>query len=312
MTWRDFINQEIEKLTMAKGQDPQYRGLSQAKLFSLFFNEIAEWLEFSKKIKLEELLFLLNEKIKAPDRRRIANFTLKRLEGTPKTRLIGTVSFWNLKIRINGNTLIPRPETEELARMAVQEIRKTANPVEMIEIGTGSGCLGLSVLKNIKRNIPATLSDIDGKAIAIAKKNALLNKIDQKRIKFVRSNLLNFIKNQDSIIYSNRELFVLANLPYVSEKEYLKLSPEVASQEPRGALVGGESGAELINELLDQISILILKKNPKKQITVLLEASPSTIPLIIKYLHRKKYPWLEKEGNDLSGKKRFLQLRSLV
>ncbi len=311
MIWKNFIDSEIKKLLIAKQNDIQYQNLNSKNLHSIFFKEIAEWLEFKKKIKFEKLLLLLHREIKSSDKKLIRNFISKRLKGLPKDRILGIVSFWNLKIKVNKHTLIPRPETEELARITVEEIKKNREKIELIEIGTGSGCLGLSVIKNIPQNPLTILTDIDSKALFLAQKNSIYNKLKSKKIKFLKSNLLSFIKKEKSIIGSRKELFILANLPYISKKEYTKLSLEVILHEPKKALIGGEKGDEIISRLINQITDWILKKNPSKKITVFIEASPSTIPAIKKHAQKKKLFPIVETMTDLSGKKRFFKLKTM-
>ncbi len=310
MIWKEFIDAEIRKLIEKKKKDPQYSKLSLEDLKKLFLREIARWLEFKRGVRFEEFLILQKETINKAEKNLISRFILKRLSGLPLAYILGEVDFSNLKIKVNKHTLIPRPETEELADLVTDYIRQYSKPIDLIEIGTGSGCLGLSIIKKINKKASVCLVDISKPALRIAKLNSEINKIDSQNLKFIQSNLLNFLKQEKSIIDSKKRLIIAANLPYISEKEYQSLSLEVKNNEPKKALAGGKKGSELINKLIDQVFELIIKKNPKKEISIFIEASPTTIPDIKQHIKDKKYPLHTEEIKDCSGKIRFLELNT--
>lgn len=165
----------------------------------------------------------------------------------PKQYLQGWSEFYKLKFLITEDTLIPRPETELLVD-EVLKISKTltthnSSPITIIDIGTGSGNIAISIAKNLPQaNIIAT--DISEKAITVAKKNALLHYcLDQVII--VTSDLLeNFKKAPDIIV---------TNLPYIPTARLLHIDPMVTDWEPKIALDGGTDGFELYRKLFTQI-----------------------------------------------------------
>lgn len=162
-----------------------------------------------------------------------AKLVKQRKAHRPIAYIIGFKEFYGLKFYVNQNILIPRPETEKL----VDQVLEYANnqlvvskvepsPITILDIGTGSGCIAISIAKNIK--IPARIiaSDICKKALKIAQKNANLHYVD---IKFIQSNLLENIKTKPDII--------IANLPYITPKVYDKLTPDIKKYEPKKALL---------------------------------------------------------------------------
>jgi len=210
----------------------------------------------------KEFLFLHPEKeLMTEQMRKFTNFAKRRLKGEPIAYILGYKYFYGLKFKVNKDVLIPRPETESLVEHAILFIKKSPQPVKVLDLGTGSGCIAISLAKNLpKRKVKIYASDISSKALVVAKTNARLHKAN---IKFIRSDLLEQLKNEDFDL-------IIANLPYGwaewknnSEAETIGLS-----YEPKQALFTGKQGLALIEKLLRQI------KQMKKAPIVLLEFDP--------------------------------------
>ncbi|MDG1697665.1 MAG: peptide chain release factor N(5)-glutamine methyltransferase [Polaribacter sp.] len=156
---------------------------------------------------------------------------IKRLENEePIQYILKKTSFYGLPFIVDENTLIPRPETEELVAWVVEEVAKETlqknQKLSILDIGTGTGCIPVSLAKNIpKSNVSAI--DISKKALEIAKKNALLNdtEIDFFEIDILTSQSL---PQQFDIIVSNP--------PYVRELEKKEIKKNVLQNEPHLAL----------------------------------------------------------------------------
>jgi release factor glutamine methyltransferase len=168
----------------------------------------------------------------------------------PIEYVTGHVEFSNLDFLVTPDTLIPRIESEQIVTMALQYIEDhdLTHPV-IADIGTGSGCLGLSLAVALgKRQIPYTifLSDISSKALKVADLNAQRLLHSPENIFFQESNLLeSFPQIQFDLI--------LANLPYIPTPNLAGLDPSVKDFEPQTALDGGPKGNLFINALLDKL-----------------------------------------------------------
>ena len=156
----------------------------------------------------------------------------------PLEYVLGYVEFLKNKFKIYERALIPRPETEELVRCAIAVAKTLPNPPKILDVGTGSGCIAITLAKELPT---ATITgiDISEKALEVAKTNA---KRLKAKVDFYQSNLLEKTQKYDIII---------ANLPYVN-KDWDWLSPELA-YEPQTALYSSENGLALIKELIRQL-----------------------------------------------------------
>ena len=178
----------------------------------------------------------------------------KRASGVPTQHLTGKQEFWGLEFEVTPEVLIPRPETEHLIevaldRLAVKEIRAgrqqrlTGENVTLVDIGTGSGCIAITLGKELPRaNVYAT--EISKAALEVARQNAKRHGVSE-RIQFLQCNLL------DALSRVSFDLIV-SNPPYVSEREAESLPVEVREHEPHMALFGGEEGYELYGQLIPQ------------------------------------------------------------
>ena len=153
----------------------------------------------------------------------------RRCEREPLQYILGEVYFYNESYRVTKDCLIPRQDTEILVDYAVKHIPEGEY---FIDLCTGSGCVGISTLKNTKGTY-ATLIDISIPALEIAKENAMKNGVE-KRAKFELHDAL--------LPYSDKEVFaLLSNPPYVTDREYEDLMPELYF-EPKIALVAENNG----------------------------------------------------------------------
>jgi len=201
----------------------------------------------------------------------------------------GFVEFYKLKFKVTPDVLIPRPETEIL----VEEIIK-ANPKTVLEIGTGSGNIAISIAKNLP-DVKVTATDISEKAIEVARQNSKLHYLHD-RVIFVITDLIEAILETPDLI--------VANLPYIPTDRIPHLDSSVKDYEPHIALDGGEDGFELYRKLFVQMK----KKNiiPK----VLIAEIDYTQAYIAVNEAKKYFPHSSVEiKNDLSHMQRFLVIQ---
>jgi len=157
----------------------------------------------------------------------------------PWQYVIGYVDFYGCRIKVNKEVLIPRQETEILADIIAKKLE--ARHVEgcmLWDVCCGSGCLGIALKKRFP-TLQVIVSDISTKALEIAKDNAQYNNVE---VSLLQGDLL-------APFSGNQADFIVCNPPYVSEKEYQSLDPEVVHYEPRQALVGGPTGLEMYRHL---------------------------------------------------------------
>ncbi|MFA6194297.1 MAG: peptide chain release factor N(5)-glutamine methyltransferase [Patescibacteria group bacterium] len=229
----------------------------------------------------------------------------KRLKNWPIAYLTGTKEFYGFDFKVSAAVLTPRPETEKIVEDIVRIAGSAPLKPIIIDIGTGSGAIIISVAKELKRLAPRAYRraeflavDISGKALKIAEENASKHKLTNK-IKFHQGNLLSPLKLNKRDL-SHYELIIAANLPYLT-KAQIKGSPSI-SREPLLALNGGPDGLRYYRELFKQLSVLADIGN----IRIICEIDDSQAKKI-KALTEKYFPQaVSKIINDLSGKKRFL------
>ncbi|MBA4276883.1 peptide chain release factor N(5)-glutamine methyltransferase [Flavobacterium sp.] len=149
-------------------------------------------------------------------------------EEIPIQYLLGKTSFYGLEFEVNENVLIPRPETEELVEWIISnpQIHKSTNPLRILDIGTGSGCIAISLAKNIP-NAQVFAIDVSEKALVTARRNAEINEVN---VTFLEKNILETddLEQQFDIIVSNP--------PYVRKLEKQEIKKNVLDNEPHLAL----------------------------------------------------------------------------
>ena len=205
----------------------------------------------SKIIKKNRKYLILNsnEELKKENIKSFDYLVKRRKKGEPIAYLINKKEFWKQNFYINQNVLIPRPDTETL----VEETLKLFNvnsKLNMLDIGTGSGCILLSILKE-RRNFFGTGIDISKKAINVARFNAKMHQLSN-RVKFYNSDVDKFLIGKYDLVVSNP--------PYIKRKDLKYLEVDVKGFEPKLALDGGKDGFSKITKVISKTSTL-LKKN---------------------------------------------------
>jgi len=205
----------------------------------------------SKIIKKNRKYLILNsnEELKKENIKSFDYLVKRRKKGEPIAYLINKKEFWKQNFYINQNVLIPRPDTETL----VEETLKLFNvnsKLNMLDIGTGSGCILLSIL-NERRNFFGTGIDISKKAINVAHFNAKMHQLSN-RVKFYNSDVDKFLIGKYDLVVSNP--------PYIKRQDLKYLEVDVKGFEPKLALDGGKDGFSKITKVISKTSTL-LKKN---------------------------------------------------
>lgn len=183
----------------------------------------------------------------------VASVLKRRIAGEPIQYILGRSEFMGLEFKVNPHVLIPRPETEILVEAVlkiVSQYHPASSQLHILDIGTGSGCIAVSLAKLLSGAI-ITATDISGEAIHIARENALLNSV-LDRIAFIETNLFNSLSLRQYDI-------IVSNPPYVRRAEFVELQPEVR-QEPAIALDAGMDGLDFYRKIVKEAAGY-LKKN---------------------------------------------------
>ena len=230
----------------------------------------------------------------------------KKLKKFPTAYLLGNKEFYSMNFKVNDNTLIPRPETE----IIIEEIKKkfqNKKNLLVLDLGTGSGCILLSILKEFKN---ATGIGIDkySETVKVARINSKINNLS-KRSKFFKLdwNHKDFFKQVLKINkkFSGNEKFdlVVSNPPYLLKNEINTLMPEVL-YEPKESLYDNKDGLSFykrilpkINSLVSENSYIYLEINPKNR---------SNIEKVCKNNNLGNIHYIK----DLSGKYRFVLIKN--
>ena len=207
----------------------------------------------SKVLNKKREFIILNSqyRIEEKDLKKFEKLVYQRLKGQPLAYLIGKKSFWKNEFEVNKNVLIPRPDTETIIEQ-VLKIYKNKIKLNFLEIGVGSGCIILSILKE-KKGFRATGIDVSPHCIKTCKINAY-NLGIKNRIKLYKSDIDNFNKDKYDLIISNP--------PYIKNLDLRYLDKDVRDFEPMLALDGGLDGTSEIRKVIKNASELI-KKNGK-------------------------------------------------
>ena len=171
----------------------------------------------------------------------------------PIQYLLGKTSFYGLEFEVNENVLIPRPETEELVEWIVesQKSKAKSQKSKILDIGTGSGCIAISLAKNIP-NATVFAIDISEKALATAKKNAEINGVN---VVFIEKNIL---KTEDLEQYFD---IIVSNPPYVRELEKQEIRKNVLDNEPHLALFVEDNDALIFYRKIAELAQKNLTQN---------------------------------------------------
>ena len=199
-----------------------------------------------------EYIILNNKKILNNDSLDYFKRLIKeRARGKPIAYLINKKFFWDYEFYINKNTLIPRPDTEIIIEESLR-LTKHKNKINVLDIGVGSGCILLTILKE-RKNFYGTGIDISKKSLDISKINAKNLNIES-RVKFYKTDIDKFVKGKYDLVVSNP--------PYIKSCDLKYLERDVVNFEPKLALDGGLDGLSKIRKVINKSSELI-KKNGK-------------------------------------------------
>ncbi|HFI0345050.1 TPA: peptide chain release factor N(5)-glutamine methyltransferase [Streptococcus suis] len=232
--------------------------MNYAQLFAAYEEELvaigeeAESLSFTfrglKGLNFTEFLLLLRQEV-SPDDQELLNHIFQQLSQHRHAQyIIGKADFHDLEFSVDERVLIPRPETEELVDLILQENSRAG--LRILDIGTGSGAIAISLAK-ARPDWEVVAVDISEDALAVAQENAISNQVS---VQFIQSDVLQAVTGQFDIIVSNP--------PYISPDDKDEVGANVLTSEPHLALFAEEDGLAIYRQIAEQAGTF-LKENGK-------------------------------------------------
>lgn len=256
-------------------------------------------ISFGLKMKSRMDLYLNFEKPLTPAELDVLRpMVARRANREPLQHIIGDTSFRGFIIKCDARALIPRPETESIVDMAIEQLKDIEIP-NIVEVGTGTGAISIACAKEIC-GAKVTATDISTDALDLARDNKANNGLDDSKLTFLQGDLLQALPADFAKIDC-----LIANLPYIPDAEKDNLQPEVANFDPALALFGGKDGLELIRKMLQQTEGRL-----NAGASILLEiGSEQAAILETEAIH---YPWLTFTGShkDYCNNIRFVSYKA--
>ena len=258
------------------------KGISILKRNKVLTPQLDSEILLSKSINKDKKHIILNPKevLNFKKLKKFDDLIKRRAKGEPIAYLTNKKEFWNDEFFVNNDVLIPRSDTEIIIEQ-VLKIYSKKSKAQVLDIGTGSGCIILSIIKE-RPNFYGTGIDISKKSINVSKFNTKQLNLTN-RVKFFHSCIDNFIIGKYDLIVSNPPYIELSNLKY--------LDKDIVNFEPKLALNGGCDGFSNIRKVINKASILIKRKgklileigfNQREKVMSLLENKGFYIDKVIK------------------------------
>ena len=236
-----------------------------------------------------KVILNLDRQLNNKDYKIFRELVTRRLKNKPIAYLIGKKSFWKYEFEINDKVLIPRPDTELIIEQ-VLDVYKNKHNINFLEIGVGSGCIILSILKE-KKSFFGKGVDLSKDSIKICKKNAK-NLNVSNRLKLFKSDIDNFNLGKYDLIVSNP--------PYIKKFDLKNLDKDVYNYEPNLALNGGLDGLSEIRKFV-RLSSELIKLNGK----LIIEIAHDQKKMVKKMLNENGF-YVNKVAKDLANKNRCI------
>lgn len=215
-------------------KDSRIFGISSLKNSPTPCLDVDALLSFSTGREKSFLLAHQDDEIEKKSAKKFFGALRQRQKGLPVAYITGHKEFFALEFLVTKKVLIPKPDTETLVERALEWIENFGkDKIEVCDVCAGSGCVGISILKNAKKIVKLTMTDISSSALRVAKKNArsLLSESENERTKFSRGDLLRAVKNPKKFS------LVVSNPPYIKSRDVDALLRD-GRREPRLALDG--------------------------------------------------------------------------
>ncbi|CAN1593583.1 HemK Methylase of polypeptide chain release factors [Candidatus Pelagibacterales bacterium] len=231
-------------------------------------------------IPRESIYSKLKENLPSNKVEELKKLVSRRVKKEPIAYILNNKEFWSTNFYVDRSVLIPRPETEVLIDLILSQISNKNNYLNILDIGTGSGCILISLLKELVKAKGIGV-DKSTKAIAIAKKNSISQQVDN-RASFKNVNL-------EEIKFDKKFDLIVSNPPYLPDVSLKNLNLDIKLYEPKIALQGGVQGVDFLCKIINLAS-KILKING----LLALEIGDNQFHILAKYLKKNRFKILNK------------------
>ena len=231
-------------------------------------------------IPRESIYSKLKENLPSNKTEELQKLVSRRVKKEPIAYILNNKEFWSTNFYVDRSVLIPRPETEVLIDLILSQISNKNNYLNILDIGTGSGCILISLLKELAKAKGIGV-DKSTKAIAIAKKNSISQQVDN-RASFKNVNL-------EEIKFDKKFDLIVSNPPYLPDVSLKNLNLDIKLYEPKIALQGGVQGVDFLCKIINLAS-KILKING----LLALEIGDNQFHILAKYLKKNRFKILDK------------------
>jgi len=226
-------------------------------------------------LERSEILSNLNNNFENSLKVKLDELIARRIKREPVSYILQKKEFWKSDFFVNKSVLIPRPETEVLMEMILKKIKNKSKFFDILDIGTGSGCIIISLLEELKKAKGYGV-DISKKAIDISNRNRISHNLSN-RLKLIKSD---FRSQSFDKIFD----IIVSNPPYIPNYQLKNLSSEIRLYEPKTALNGGIEGFDILKEV-----IFFSKKKLKKNGLLALEIGNNQFENIKKILAKNSF-----------------------
>jgi release factor glutamine methyltransferase len=231
-------------------------------------------------IPRESIYSKLKENLPSNKNEELQNLVSRRVKKEPIAYILNNKEFWSTNFYVDRSVLIPRPETEVLIDLILSQINNKNNYFNILDIGTGSGCILVSLLKELTKAKGIGI-DKSSKAIAVAKKNSISQQVDS------RSSFKNV--NLENIKFDKKFDLIVSNPPYLPDVSLKNLNLDIKLYEPKVALQGGVQGVDFLYKII-VLASKILKING----LLALEIGDNQFHILAKYLKENRFKILDK------------------
>jgi release factor glutamine methyltransferase len=231
-------------------------------------------------IPRENIYSKLKENLPSNKTEELQRLVSRRVKKEPIAYILNNKEFWSTNFYVDPSVLIPRPETEVLIDLILSKISNKNNYLNILDIGTGSGCILISLLKELAKAKGIGV-DKSSKAITIAKKNSISQQVDNRAL-FKNINL-------EEIKFDKKFDLIVSNPPYLPDVSLKNLNSDIKLYEPKIALQGGVQGVDFLYKIIGLAS-KILKING----LLALEIGDNQFHILAKYLKKNRFKILDK------------------